>query len=236
MLFGEFDRAIAEARRAVELDPLSLIINADLAEGYFYQRRYDEAIEQFRRTLEIVAQVNQDAVVPNEFSVLHSIELNLNPRGEGDLEPGCLAKLDLVLASFHFPLRLKDDQTGRYLAALRNPVVHILGHPRGRIYNYRAGLSADWSRVFAEASSLDKAVEIDCFPDRQDLNVELLKLARAAGTRVSLGTDAHHPWQLAFIEFGLAAAWQAKLPPERVVNFMTLAEIRRWISGLRRQP
>ncbi|MDQ3313158.1 MAG: hypothetical protein M3505_00750 [Verrucomicrobiota bacterium] len=114
--------------------------------------------------------------------------------------------------------------------------MHILGHPRGRIYNYRAGLSADWSRVFAEASSLDKAVEIDCFPDRQDLNVELLKLARAAGTRVSLGTDAHHPWQLAFIEFGLAAPWQAKLPPERVVNFMTMAEIRRWISGLRRQP
>ena len=51
--------------------------------------------------------------------------------------------------------------------------------------------------------------------------MELLKLARAAGTRVSLGTDAHHPWQLAFIEFGLAAAWQAKLPPERVVNFMS---------------
>ncbi len=60
-------------------------------------------------------------------------------------------------------------------------------------------------------------------------------MTRAAGTRVSLGTDAHHPWQLAFVEFGLAAALQAKLPPERVVNFMTLAEIRQWISGLRRQ-
>ncbi len=66
--------------------------------------------------------------------------------------------------------------------------------------------------------------------------MELLTLARAAGTRISLGTDAHQPWQLAFIEFGLAAALQAKLPPERVVNFMKLSEIRQWISGLRRQP
>ncbi len=60
------------------------------------------------------------------------------------------------------------------------------------------------------------------------MNVELLKLARAAGTRVSLGTDAHHPWLLAFIELGLAAALHAELPAERIVNFMTLAELRQW--------
>ncbi|PYL62632.1 MAG: DNA polymerase/3'-5' exonuclease PolX, partial [Verrucomicrobia bacterium] len=64
------------------------------------------------------------------------------------------------------------------------------------------GLRADWTRVFAEAAKLDKALEIDCYPDRQDLNVSLLKLARAAGTRISLGTDAHHPWQLEFIHLG----------------------------------
>src|SRR3712207_7025262 len=45
-----------------------------------------------------------------------------------------------------------------------------------------------------------KAVEIDCYPDRQDLNVELLRLVRDAGARVSLGTDAHDPSQLGFIE------------------------------------
>ncbi len=71
-------------------------------------------------------------------------------------------------------------------------------------------------------------------PGSQDLNVELLKLARAAGTRVSLGTDAHHPWQLEFIEFGLAAALKAKIPPERIVNFMPLAELRAWVAALRR--
>jgi eukaryotic-like serine/threonine-protein kinase len=50
---GRFDEAIAEIRRAQELDPLSLIINADLGTTYIYARRYDKAIEQLRKTIEM---------------------------------------------------------------------------------------------------------------------------------------------------------------------------------------
>jgi serine/threonine-protein kinase len=50
-MVGEFDRAIAEGMRAVELDPLSLIINADLGQNFLLARRYDEAIDQLRKTL-----------------------------------------------------------------------------------------------------------------------------------------------------------------------------------------
>lgn len=168
-----------------------------------------------------------------KISVLRSIELNLSPSGAGDMEPKTLAKLDVVLGSFHSVLRVKHDQTARYLAALRNPDIQILGHPRGRIYNYRLGLKADWPRVFAEAAKLDKAVEIDCYPDRQDLNVSLLKLARREGCRISLGTDAHHPWQLEFIELGLGAVLKAKIPAARIVNFMPLLELKNWVSAVR---
>jgi histidinol phosphatase-like PHP family hydrolase len=168
-----------------------------------------------------------------KLTVLRSIEMNLNPRGEGDMDPKSLSGLDLVLGSFHSSLRRTDDQTQRYLVALRNPHIQILAHPRGRIYNFRFGLKADWPRVFAEATKLDKALEIDCYPDRQDLNLTLLKLVRSAGTRVSLGTDAHHPWQLEFIQLGLAAALRAKIPAERIVNFMSVQQIKRWIERLR---
>jgi hypothetical protein len=78
-----------------------------------------------------------------DLVVLRSIEMNLNKRGEGDMPPKSLSALDLVLGSFHSSLRMADDQTERYLAALRNPDIQILGHPRGRIYNYRPGLNAD---------------------------------------------------------------------------------------------
>ena len=48
---GRFDEAIKEGKRAVELDPLSLIINADLGSSMMVGRRYDDAIAQLRRTL-----------------------------------------------------------------------------------------------------------------------------------------------------------------------------------------
>jgi histidinol phosphatase-like PHP family hydrolase len=169
-------------------------------------------------------------------TVLRSVELNLNPRGEGDMDPKSVSELDIVLGSFHSALRTKEDQTERYLAALRNRNIQILGHPSGRIYNYRLGLKADWSRVFAEAANLDKALEVDCYPDRQDLSVRLVKIARNEGTKISLGTDAHHPWQLEFIELGLAAALRAKIPANRIVNFMPIQDLKRWIQRVRKNP
>jgi histidinol phosphatase-like PHP family hydrolase len=65
------------------------------------------------------------------------------------------------------------------------------------------------------------------------LNVELLKVARDHGTRISLGTDAHHGWQLEFIDLGLAAALRAKIPADRILNFMPIFELKAWARQLR---
>jgi len=49
----QFEEAIVEGRRSVELDPLSVVINADLGVTFFYARRYDESAKQLRKTLEL---------------------------------------------------------------------------------------------------------------------------------------------------------------------------------------
>ena len=149
------------------------------------------------------------------------------------MEEASLRELDIVLGCFHSALRKTEDQTERYLAALRNRTIQILGHPRGRIYNYRLGLRADWSRVFACAAELDKAVEIDAYPDRQDLSPDLLVLAKKAGCRISLGTDSHGPSQLPFIEIGLASALLAGIKRERILNFMTRDNLLAWAARVR---
>ena len=168
-----------------------------------------------------------------EIRALRSLELNLNPRGEGDMDVRALARLDLVLGCFHSSLRKKEDQTSRYISGLRNRSIQILGHPRGRIYNFRMGLNADWSRVFGVAAELDKAVEIDAYPDRQDLSIDLVRLAKKAGCRISLGTDSHGPSQLPFIELGLASAALAGIKRDRILNFMTRAELLAWATSVR---
>ena len=50
---GRFDEAIAMARKALELDPLSLIVNANLGDVYFFARKYDEATRQHRAGREL---------------------------------------------------------------------------------------------------------------------------------------------------------------------------------------
>src|SRR2546428_7468941 len=50
---GDFDHAISEMNRAVELDPFSGIINANLGWCYLCARRYPEAIAQFRKAAEL---------------------------------------------------------------------------------------------------------------------------------------------------------------------------------------
>jgi tetratricopeptide (TPR) repeat protein len=49
------DDALAEIELARELDPVSLVVNSDLGWAYYFARRYDQAIQQFRRALEITA-------------------------------------------------------------------------------------------------------------------------------------------------------------------------------------
>jgi histidinol phosphatase-like PHP family hydrolase len=53
--------------------------------------------------------------------------------------------------------------------------------------------------------------------------------------RISLGSDAHHPSELGAIELGLAAARQAGISPERILNFLPADGLLAWAAGVRRR-
>jgi histidinol phosphatase-like PHP family hydrolase len=192
--------------------------------------------EQLQRQADEIEHVNATLRAEGvRVRVFRSIELNLDTAGKGDMEPGGLQHLEVVLGCFHSALRKKEDQTHRYIAALRNPDIQILGHPRGRVYNYRIGLTADWERVFGVAAELDKAVEIDAYPDRQDLSMDLVRIAKKSGCRISLGTDSHDPQQLRFMDFALASAIKAGIKKDRILNFMAAEEFVEWVASVRQR-
>jgi histidinol phosphatase-like PHP family hydrolase len=166
------------------------------------------------------------------FRVLRSQEVDLFADGSIDMDDASLSSLDLVLGAFHSALRAKDDQTERYLAALRQPRLHVLAHPKARMYGRRPGLSADWRRVFAEAAARGKAVEIDATVWRQDLNVELATIAREEGVRwFSIGSDAHRADELAMLPFGMAIAALAGVPRDRILTYRPVEFVRDWARG-----
>ena len=53
MATGQTDLAIAEMNKAQALEPLSLIINTNLGWMLYFARQYDQAIEQYQKTLEM---------------------------------------------------------------------------------------------------------------------------------------------------------------------------------------
>jgi histidinol phosphatase-like PHP family hydrolase len=163
------------------------------------------------------------------FRVLRSMEVDLFPDGTLDMDDESLTGLDLVLGAFHSELRSKEDQTERYLAALNQPRLHVLAHPKARMYGRRVGLVADWRRVFAEAARLGKALELDATVWRQDLNVELATLAREEGVEwFTIGSDAHAARELELLPFGMAIAALAGIPRERILNYGSLESVRGW--------
>lgn len=72
---GRFDESLAEIEQAHRIDPVSLMINADIGWLSFFARQHDRAIEQLRKTLEMD---------PN-FALAYWL-LGLNKEQKGQLE------------------------------------------------------------------------------------------------------------------------------------------------------
>jgi TolB-like protein/Tfp pilus assembly protein PilF len=133
---GRFEEAIAEGKRAVELDPLSLINNTRLGNNYFFARRYDEAIEQLRKTLEMdpgfyYAHWNLGQVLESKGTLDAAIEEYQKARALND-DPWVLALLGHAYASSGNKTeaakileQLKELSKQRYVSAYSLAVVYL---------------------------------------------------------------------------------------------------------------
>jgi histidinol phosphatase-like PHP family hydrolase len=171
----------------------------------------------------------------DSFRLLQGIEANIGADGQLDLSPDEARVFELVLAAPHSRLRRSEDQTERLIAAIQNPAVRILAHPRGRITGSRAGVVADWDRVFTTAADSGVAVEIDGDPARQDLDYALASSALAAGCLFALDSDAHTTEQLSYAETAIAHARLAGIPADRIVNYWPLDRLVDWLSDPHRE-
>ena len=163
-----------------------------------------------------------------EFRLLKGIEANIRADGTVDMEPDELALLEIVVAAPHSSLRITTDQTERMVRAVKTKGVHILGHPRGRMYGSRPGVTADWEKVFKAAKKSGVAIEIDGDPARQDLDYDIARAAVAAGCTFALDSDAHSTGELRYVETAIAHARLAGVPPDRVINCWPLERLLEW--------
>jgi histidinol phosphatase-like PHP family hydrolase len=128
-----------------------------------------------------------------------------------------------------------DAVNAEYVGRFRitTPGVHILGHPRGRMWGSRPGVTADWDAVFATAARERVAIEIDGDPSRQDIDFTLARRAVEAGCLFALDSDAHAVAQLRYSETALAHARLAGVPVEHMVNCWPKGQLIDWLASRR---
>jgi histidinol phosphatase-like PHP family hydrolase len=219
-------------------DTLEAIIEGCIALGWKYCAVTDHSyglpiargvpMEELKRQHKEIDALNKR--YKGRFRMLKGIEANILADGRLDMKPEELRTLEIVVASPHSKLRTSDDQTARMIEAVSTPGVHILGHPRGRMFGSRPGVSADWDRVFAAAAKHGVAVEIDGDPSRQDVDYSLARRAMKAGCVFALDSDAHAVSQFHFTETAIAHARLAGIPRTRVINCWPLDDLLQWAA------
>lgn len=167
--------------------------------------------------------------------VYKGVEANILADGSLDLQEDERQVFDYVIASPHSQLRKDTDQTPRMLAAVGLPFVAILGHPQGRMYNTRPGISADWGKVFRAAAARDVAIELDGNWHRQDIDYELAAIAMEAGCIFALDSDAHSIAEFPFTDYAIAHARIAGIPADRVVNCWEESRFDAWLQRIHRR-
>ena len=186
---------------------------------------------RLRRQMDEIAALNEETA---PFRILTGMEVDILEDGSLDLSPDVLAQLDLVVASVHSKLRMPSgEMTPRMVAAIANPHMDILGHCTNRklVGGGRPPSTFDAEIVFAACARFDKAVEINCRPERQDPPEELLELALDWGCKVAVDTDAHATGHLEWQAYGADKAVRCGVPVADIVNTWPAKEVLAWAAA-----
>ena len=153
------------------------------------------------------------------FRLLAGSEINIGLDGELDYPEDLVAALDWVVASVHTSFSISPEaMTERVLAAIENPGVDCIGHLTGRLIGRREPYGIDIEAVAEAAARTGTMLEINGNPNRRDLSEHHARLAREAGVKIVLNTDAHGVDTLDNMAYAVATARRAWLTAADVAN------------------
>jgi DNA polymerase (family 10) len=159
------------------------------------------------RLLQHIEDVREADARIDGIRILAGSEVDILADGRLDYDDQLLAELDLVVASPHSALRQEPEAaTRRLLKAIRHPLVHVLGHPTGRLINRREGVHPDIDALVKAAAEHGTALEINANPYRLDLRDVHVRAAVDAGALISINTDAHGPEHFDYLRYGVLTA------------------------------
>ena len=176
--------------------------------------------EEFQTQFREIDEIRKTGTGP---AVLKSAEVDILDAGQLDLDEETLAELDLVVVSVHSKFNMtKADMTQRVVRALRHPRVHVFAHPTGRLLGRREPYPLDMEEVILVAHDYGVLLEVNAQPDRLDLNDIYCQMARDAGVKLVISTDAHRIAELDNMRHGVDQARRGWCEPADIANTRSL--------------
>ncbi len=165
------------------------------------------------------------------ISILAGSEVDILGDGTLDYDDEVLAELDVVVASPHAALTQDSKKaTKRLLRAIEHPLVHIIGHPTGRLIERRRGLEPAMDEIIAAAVEHDVALEINAHWMRLDLRDSHVRAAVEAGCKIAIDCDVHGPGDYDNLVFGVETGQRGWLTKDLCVNAWPKAKLHKWLK------
>ncbi len=215
---------------------LADMIAAAARHGYRYCAITDHAPMMAMQRMTREKALQQRSELPalahrHRIAVLHGSELNIAADGSLDWDDEFLAGFDVLVASVHSDFdQTREQMTRRLVTAIEHPYVNVIGHPTTRLLGRRPPIDFDVDAVFAAAARTHTALEINAYPDRLDLNDELVRRARKHGVVFAINTDSHAVRHLDYIRYGVAVAQRGWVSAEAVINTWPLERLRGFLA------
>jgi DNA polymerase (family X) len=172
----------------------------------------------------------------SSFHILKGIESDILADGSLDYPDDILATFDFVVASVHSGFRRdKAEQTARIITAVCNPFTTILGHVTGRLLLRRTGYDVDVDEVLKACAAHGVAVEINCNPNRLELDWRWHRRALELGCLLSINPDAHSIRELGLVRWGVAIARKGGVEKTDVLNAMSVNELTKHLQRRKRR-
>jgi len=220
--WSEGDNSIEEmAQKAIKLGHEYIAI-CDHSKSLQIANGLDE--DRFKKQFEEIDKINNNL---EEIEILRGAEVNIDSKGELDIDNSILKELNIVIASIHSGFKSSQKELNdRLISAMHNDYVNIIGHPTGRIIHKREPLNLDLTEIFKVASDLGIYLELNSYPNRLDLSDINCKKAKNSNVKIVINSDSHNRNHMKYMELGVATARRGWIEKTDVLNCLEFKKLK----------
>jgi DNA polymerase (family 10) len=212
---------------------LEFLVLSDHSKSAFYANGLTE--ERIIAQHEEINELNKKLAAPDEwgqaFKIFKSIESDILNDGSLDYSDEVLRSFDIVIASVHSNLKMKEDKAMmRMIKAIENPYTSILGHPTGRLLLSRNGYPVDHKKIIDACAANNVVIELNAHPKRLDIDWRWIDYCLEKNVFISIDPDAHSINGFNDTRYGVLAAQKAGLTREQNLSSFSLQDFEAFLQ------